>query len=285
MKKTEKITQSETAEVMRSEIHLAGYNPRILSEEARKALKRGIKKFGLAGGIVVNRQTGMTVVGGHQRLTVMDEIMKYDAKTGANDYKVKVEIVDMDEKKEKELNLLLNNHNAQGSWDYDKLREMMPDIDYMDAGFTEADLQMIGVDFMMESDGEREIIGELNELYDNIGSPDGEEKEEDGSEAGRGVTDGGSTENPEEGSSRRREMTDEERKQHMKDVKREVSMQGVEKVKDMESYFMVSFENYENKAVFMESLGFDPLEKFIKGEVLYDIMFGDVDEDEDSEDE
>lgn len=282
MKKTEKISQSETAEVMRSEIHLADYNPRILSDEARKALKKGIKKFGLAGGIVVNRQTGMTVVGGHQRLTVMDEIMKYDAATNKNDYKVKVELVDMDEKMEKELNLLLNNHNAQGSWDYDKLREMMPDIDYQDAGFTEADLQMIGVDFMMESDGERELIGELNDLYGYVGKS---EEETDG----ESETDEETDETPQERTEaepshgeadRRKPMTDEERKQHMKDVKREVNAQGVERVKDMESYFMVSFENYDNKVLFMESLGFDPREKFIKGEVLYDIMFGDVDEDE-----
>ena len=38
----------------RSAIHFADYNPRKLSDESRKTLKRCIKKFGLVGGIVVD---------------------------------------------------------------------------------------------------------------------------------------------------------------------------------------------------------------------------------------
>ena len=44
-----KYVKSESVEVNRSELSLADYNPRILSDEARKSLKRGIKKFGLVG--------------------------------------------------------------------------------------------------------------------------------------------------------------------------------------------------------------------------------------------
>ena len=49
-------------ELKRSAIRLASYNPRKISEESRKTLKRGIKKFGLVGGIVVNKRTGFTVL-------------------------------------------------------------------------------------------------------------------------------------------------------------------------------------------------------------------------------
>ena len=57
-----KYIKSESVELNRSAIHFADYNPRKLSDESRKTLKRGIKKFGLVGGIVVNKRTGLTVV-------------------------------------------------------------------------------------------------------------------------------------------------------------------------------------------------------------------------------
>ena len=75
-----KYIKSESVELNRSAIHFADYNPRKLSDESRKTLKRGIKKFGLVGGIVVNKRTGLTVVSGHQRLTVMDELQKFPDK-------------------------------------------------------------------------------------------------------------------------------------------------------------------------------------------------------------
>ena len=69
-----KYIKSESMELNRSAIHFADYNPRKLSDESRKTLKRGIKKFGIVGGIVVNKRAGLTVVSGHQRLAVMDEL-------------------------------------------------------------------------------------------------------------------------------------------------------------------------------------------------------------------
>lgn len=76
-----KYIKSESVELNRSAIHFADYNPRKLSDESRKTLKRGIKKFGLVGGIVVNKRTGLTVVSGHQRLSVMDELQKFPITT------------------------------------------------------------------------------------------------------------------------------------------------------------------------------------------------------------
>ena len=46
-----KYIKSESVELNRSAIRFADYNPRKLSDESRKTLKRGIKKFGLVGGI------------------------------------------------------------------------------------------------------------------------------------------------------------------------------------------------------------------------------------------
>ncbi|MBR4993865.1 MAG: hypothetical protein IKY04_06405, partial [Lachnospiraceae bacterium] len=79
-----KYIKSEVVELMRSQIHLASYNPRVITEEGKKNLKRIIKRYGLVGGLVVNKQ-GFVLVSGHQRITVMDELMKYDPQTKEND--------------------------------------------------------------------------------------------------------------------------------------------------------------------------------------------------------
>ena len=41
-------------ELKRSEIHFADYNPRDISDDEHKALKRGVKQYGLLGGLIVN---------------------------------------------------------------------------------------------------------------------------------------------------------------------------------------------------------------------------------------
>ena len=55
---TKAIKQAPAREVMRSEIHFASYNPRKLTEDARKRLKANLKRVGLAGGHRVERRDG-----------------------------------------------------------------------------------------------------------------------------------------------------------------------------------------------------------------------------------
>ena len=226
-------------ELNRSAIHFAGYNPRKLSDESRKTLKRGIKKFGLVGGIVVNKRTGLTVVSGHQRLSVMDELQKFPD----NDYRVRVDVIDVDEKQEKELNILMNNPNAQGSWDYDALARLVPDIDYKDAGLTDADLNMIGCDFLLQTEEENSLAGALEEMM----QPVTEQKEAEKAA---------------------RQLERAEKVAHMKDVKQQVKEQAQETAANMDAYLMLSFDTWEAKAAFCERFGYDPNMKFIKGEVF-----------------
>lgn len=134
-------TFSQTGEVNRSEIHPAKYNPRVMDAEARAALKRSIKRFGVVGGIVINKRTGGTIVSGHQKVDILDEINKYPE----YDYRLKVETINVDEKTEKELNIFFNNPSGQGRWDERKLRDLIPDIDVKIAGFSAQDLAAIGV--------------------------------------------------------------------------------------------------------------------------------------------
>lgn len=244
-----KYIKSESVELNRSAIHLADYNPRKLSDESRKTLKRGIKKFGLVGGIVVNKRTGLTVVSGHQRLSVMDELQKFPE----NDYRIRVDVIDVDEKQEKELNILMNNPNAQGTWDFDALARIVPDIDYKDAGLTDADLNMIGVDFLLQTEKESSIADELV----NMMSPVVEQREAEKAErkAERDVA-----------KAAQEEADRAAKVAHMKDVKQQVRENAQKQADNMDAYLMLSFDTFDAKAAFCERFGYDPYQKFIKGE-------------------
>ena len=246
-----KYIRTESVELKRSQIKFADYNPRVIDDEAKKTLKRGIKKFGIVGGITINKRTGYTVVSGHQKITIMDELQKYDPVTHENDYKLRGEVIDVDVKMEKELNILLNNPNAQGRWDYEKLAQIIPDIDYKDAGLTDVDLNMIGVDYLLQTEEENSIADELDDLM----SPIIEEREEEKAERAA-----------------EREMQKaielEAKKQHMKDVKQQVKEAAISKAEQMDAYVMLSFSSWSAKAEFCERFGYPAEMKIIQGEVF-----------------
>lgn len=232
MTELSKYFTSETVEINRSDISLANYNPRRISAEARKKLKANIKQNGIIGGLVWNATTG-NLVSGHQRLSVLDELNKYPD----TDYRVKVERIEVDLKKEKELNIFFNNSAVQGEFDYDLLAQIIPDIDYKDAGLTEEDLQLIGIDFTLQTETEQDIASEINSLI----APVQAQKEA-------------------------------EKIAHNKEVKAQVLNDAQSKAEDMESYVMISFDSYRTKAAFMQRFGFDEREKFVKGELFENMI-------------
>lgn len=250
-----KYIRSESVELLRSQIHFADYNPRTLDEESKKSLKRGIKKFGLLGGVIVNKATNYTIVSGHQRITVMDELQKYDPQTKENDYKVRVDLINVDIKMEKELNILLNNPNAQGRWDYEKLAQLIPDIDYKDAGLTDADLNMIGVDYLLQTEEENNIADALDDLMSPI---IGEREEAKAERAAERAAE----------KAMQQEMEREAKVQHMKDVKQQVREAAISKAEEMDAYVMLSFSSWSAKAEFCERFGYPAEMKIIKGEVF-----------------
>ena len=133
--------ESFTAEtVNRRDIHGADYNPRKISESAKKKLRKKMKEWGAVQPIVVNRRT-MTIVGGHQRIDAMDSILRKD------DYELTVAMIDVDEKQEAAINVFLNNPSAQGEWDVFALQDMkdiFPDMDFqIDMGFDESDITIM----------------------------------------------------------------------------------------------------------------------------------------------
>lgn len=237
-----KYIKSEVVELNRSAIHLASYNPRLITEEGKKALKRIIKKYGLVGGIVVNKRDGIIIlVSGHQRITVMDELQKYDRKTHENDYKLRVDMITVDEKTEKELNIAMNNPNAQGQWDRDKLAEMIPDIDYKDVGLSEADLSLLGLDYMFQTEEETNLANSLSDLMQPVEEEHQEELAAKQAERAAKVA-------------------------HMKEVKQQVREASQKTADNMDAYIMLSFDNAENKNTFLQRFGFPSDSKYIKGE-------------------
>lgn len=230
---------SEIVELKRSQITPAPYNPRTIDANARRRLKKSLKDFGVVGGIIVNKRTGYTIVGGHQKVSILDEIYKYPE----NDYYLRVEVVDVDEKTEKTMNIALNNVSITGEWNYDALRELIPDIDYKDAGLTEQDLDIIGVDFHFQTDEENTIAGELDDLMEPV-------REEHQADLAQ------------------RQAERAEKTAHMKQVKQEVKEAATKAAANMDAYLMLSFDTWEAKAEFCEKFGFDPDDKFLKGEVF-----------------
>lgn len=97
----------------------AKYNPRkdLKPGDAEyEKLKRSIEQFGYVEPVIWNKVTG-NVVGGHQRLKVLIDM-------GISE--VECVIIEMDEEKEKALNIALNK--ISGDWDKDKLALLIADL-------------------------------------------------------------------------------------------------------------------------------------------------------------
>lgn len=97
----------------------AAYNPRKKlkpGDSEYEKIKKSIEEFGFADALVVNKD--MTIIGGHQRLTVAMELGYTE---------VPCTVVDIDKAREKSLNIALNK--ITGAWDEALLAELLKDIE------------------------------------------------------------------------------------------------------------------------------------------------------------
>jgi ParB-like chromosome segregation protein Spo0J len=113
----------------------APYNPRReLDSQARRKLEASLREFGLVEPLVWNELTGH-VVGGHARLRILREM-------GVEE--VPVSVVRLSPEREKALNVILNNREAQGRYDPAKLAELLDELDGLPeqelTGFDDDDL-------------------------------------------------------------------------------------------------------------------------------------------------
>lgn len=124
----------------------ADYNPRkdLKPGDAEyEKLKRSIEQFGYVEPVIWNKTTGR-VVGGHQRLKVLLDM-------GITE--VECVVVEMDEEKEKALNIALNK--ISGEWDKDKLALLISDLQGADfdvslTGFESAEIDALFKDTLKD---------------------------------------------------------------------------------------------------------------------------------------
>lgn len=124
-------------ELNRSQIKGADYNPRTLSTDAEKRLRRSLKTNGLVEPLIWNEQTG-NLVGGHQRLKILDQLHK------DQNYSITVAVINVDIKQEKKLNIALNNQTLQGEYDASSLSKLIEEIgldEIDDTGFNLAEIK------------------------------------------------------------------------------------------------------------------------------------------------
>lgn len=127
----------KTAIMDLKDINPAKYNPRVQlkpGDQEWDALKNSLDRFGVATPLVVNETTG-NLVSGHQRLAVLKQ---------SGETRVEVDLIQMDEDKEKLLNVALNK--IEGEWDEEKLKELFDEVDDEDikfTGFTEEDIEAL----------------------------------------------------------------------------------------------------------------------------------------------
>lgn len=111
----------------------ADYNPRKdlkPGDPEFEKLKRSIEEFGYVEPVILNKSSGYTIVGGHQRYKVLKHLGHTE---------VDCVIVELDQQKEKALNIALNK--ISGSWDEGLLSALLKDLEQ--SGF---DLEITGFD-------------------------------------------------------------------------------------------------------------------------------------------
>jgi ParB-like chromosome segregation protein Spo0J len=130
----------------------AEYNPRKdlkPGDPEYEKLKRSLEEFGYVEPVIWNKTTGR-VIGGHQRLKILLSMGMEE---------IDCVVVELDEQKEKALNIALNK--ISGDWDKDKLALLITDLNASDF-----DVSLTGFD-----------PGELDDLFkdslkDNIKEDD-----------------------------------------------------------------------------------------------------------------
>lgn len=120
----------------------APYNPRTQlkpGDPAWNKLKRSLQEFGLVEPLVWNELTGH-IVGGHARLAILREL---------NATTVPVSVVRLSVQREKALNVVLNNREAQGRFDSKRLVELLAELEkspeFELTGFTANDMQAMNL--------------------------------------------------------------------------------------------------------------------------------------------
>lgn len=106
----------------------------------------------------------MTIIGGHQRLKILEDLGYTE---------IECVVVDYDKNKEKGCNITLNNENVSGEWDKLKLEELMAELKKEDfnmenTGFSFDEVDDILKDITGSKEDEFDLEEELKEIEQPI---------------------------------------------------------------------------------------------------------------------
>ncbi len=159
----------ELKTVFISELKPAKYNPRkdlSPGDPEYESIKRSIEEFGYVDPIIVN--SDYTVIGGHQRLKVLQEL---------GHTTVSVIIIDIDKTREKALNVALNK--IVGSWDMEKLTKVLDDLKLENFDLTFTGFSDKEINTLFKDDGNAEIKGiNMKEFFEVVIECQDEEEQE-----------------------------------------------------------------------------------------------------------
>lgn len=146
-----------------SQLKRAEYNPRkelTPADPEYQQLKKSIVEFGYVVPVVIN--SDMTVIGGHQGLTVLEDL---------GYKKIECSVQNLDKTHEKALNLALNKIN--GIWDNEKLEKILAELKELEfdmdiTGFSAEELNEIFNDTLEATEDDFDVEKELEEIKEPI---------------------------------------------------------------------------------------------------------------------
>lgn len=135
-----------------SELKAYHKNPRNITEQGLKDLKKSVDKFGLAELITIN--TNNIIIGGHARWVTLKN-------SNVKECDCLIPNRKLNDKEVEELNIRLNK-NIAGTWDFDILANEFEMEDLLSWGFDKIELGMIDeVAFPELKDGDREPFQQI----------------------------------------------------------------------------------------------------------------------------
>lgn len=151
----------EIKELSLKDLKPAAYNPRKKLKKGDKEyekIKQSLLKFGYVDPIIVNDD--LTVIGGHQRLTVLKDL----------DYKTaKCVIVDLPKEDEKALNIALNK--ITGQWDEALLAELLVDLQESDFNLDLTGFEPPEIDDILSNVHDKELSEDEFDVEEELKKP------------------------------------------------------------------------------------------------------------------
>lgn len=151
----------EIKELPLKELKPAAYNPRKKLKKGDKEyekIKQSLLKFGYVDPIIVNED--LTVIGGHQRLTVLKDL----------DYETaKCVIVDLPKEDEKALNIALNK--ITGQWDEALLADLLLDLQESDFNLDLTGFEPPEIDDILSNVHDKELSEDGFDVEEELKKP------------------------------------------------------------------------------------------------------------------